>query len=75
MTAPKEGRMRTTLDLDEGLMQEAMRVGRLRTKTELIHRALEAFIQRKRLEGLLALGGKGRLKLIPHELRRTRRGE
>ncbi len=67
--------MRTTLDLDEDLVQKAMHVGRLRTKTELIHRALETFIRRKRLEGLMALGGKGRLKLTARQLRRMRRDE
>ncbi len=67
--------MRTTLDLNDDLMKEAMRLGRLPTKTKLIHASLEAFIQRKRLEGLMALGGKGRLKLTQRELRRMRRDE
>ena len=65
--------MRTTLDLDEKLMQEAMRLGHLRTKTELIHASLETFIQRKWIEGLIALGGKLPLKLTHRQLHRMRR--
>ena len=65
--------MRTTLDLNEKLLQEARRLGGFRTKTELIHASLEAFILRQRLEGLMALGGKGVLKLTHRQLRRLRR--
>ena len=65
--------MRTTLDLDEALVQEAMRLGRLRTKTELIHASLDAFIRRKRLEGLMEMGGRTPLKMTRTRLARMRR--
>jgi hypothetical protein len=64
--------MRTTLDLDQNLLRQASRLGRLRTTTELIHASLKLFIQRKRLEGLTALGGKGRLKVSKKRLAQMR---
>jgi Arc/MetJ family transcription regulator len=36
--------MRTTIDLDDDLLQRAMRVARARTKTELLERGLQALI-------------------------------
>ena len=43
--------MRTNVDIDDELIQEAFRLTRLKTKKEIIHKALEEFIQnRKRLD-------------------------
>lgn len=55
--------MRTTLDLDEKLMDALMKVTAARTKTEAIHRAAAEMIRRARLEQLKALSGKLRLDL------------
>jgi len=65
--------MRTTLDLNEHLVKEGLRWGRMRTKTELIHASLDAFIRRKKLEKLTALAGSGATTLTQKELRRMRR--
>ena len=43
--------MRTNVVIDDNLIREALRLSNLKTKKELIHKALEEFIQnRKRLD-------------------------
>ncbi len=43
--------MRTNVVIDDKLIQEALRLSNLKTKKEIIHKALEEFIQnRKRLD-------------------------
>ncbi|MBA7642283.1 hypothetical protein ES703_49972 [subsurface metagenome] len=43
--------MRTNVVINDKLIQEALRLSKLKTKKELIHKALEEFIQnRKRLD-------------------------
>jgi Arc/MetJ family transcription regulator len=64
--------MRTTLDLDEKLIRKAMTMGHMHTKTELIHASLEAFIDRKRIDGLISMGGRTPLNLTRRQLRRMR---
>lgn len=49
--------MRTTLDLDEKLVSEALRITGLPTKTALIEEGLRALLQRKAAETLMALRG------------------
>ncbi|MFN3477008.1 MAG: type II toxin-antitoxin system VapB family antitoxin [Candidatus Methylomirabilales bacterium] len=53
--------MRTTLTLDDKLIQELMKLTGAKTKTEAIHLAISEFIRRKKLEGLKALSGKIRI--------------
>lgn len=53
--------MRTTLNLDEELIKELMKVTGAKTKVEAIHLAISEFIRRKKLEGLKALSGKIRI--------------
>jgi Arc/MetJ family transcription regulator len=60
--------MRTTLDLDEGLVKELVKVTKAKTKTKAIHIAISEFLRRKRIEGLLALEGKLHLDLDWREL-------
>jgi len=50
--------MRTTLDLDEQLMKELLKVTAAKTKTAAIHLAISALIRRQRLERLKSHGGK-----------------
>ncbi len=65
--------MRTTLNLDEGLVKEAQRLTGLREKTALLHAGLEALIARESARRLATLGGTERaLKPIPR--RRVKRG-
>jgi len=43
--------MRTNVVIDDEVMEEALKISKMRTKKELIHRALEEFIRnRKRLD-------------------------
>lgn len=50
--------MRTTLAIDEKLVEEAMKWSKEKTKTAVVNRALEEFVRKKKLEGLKALSGK-----------------
>lgn len=49
--------MRTTLILKDDLMAEAARLTGLKEKTAIVHAGLEALIQQKARERLIALGG------------------
>jgi Arc/MetJ family transcription regulator len=49
---------RTTLDIDDAALEEAMRFAEGKTKTAVINEALRAFARKKRLRELLDLRGK-----------------
>jgi len=53
--------MRTNVELDDALVEEAFRLTSARTKKELLHQALEALIQTKKRKNLLDLAGKVQL--------------
>jgi Arc/MetJ family transcription regulator len=50
--------MRTNIDLDDKLVNEAFKLSRARTKKELIHEALKEFVQNWRRLNLLDLEGR-----------------
>ena len=50
--------MRTTLDIPENLLLEAMKVTKSHTKTEVIKFALESIIQKNKLKKLKNYRGK-----------------
>lgn len=50
--------MRTTLDLPEALVNEAMAVTHIKTKTELIKIALYNLIQKEKIKGIKSYFGK-----------------
>ena len=50
--------MRTTLNLDDDVLKEALKLADGRNKTELINEALRAWVRRRKLRGLLELRGK-----------------
>ena len=54
---PQETDMRTTLNLDDRALAEAMAVAEGRTKTEVINEALRRFARGKRRKRLLELRG------------------
>ena len=62
--------MRTTLNLDDALLDEARRITGIQEKTALVHRGLEELIARKSARALAALGGASP-KLRPVPRRRT----
>jgi Arc/MetJ family transcription regulator len=58
--------MRTTLNLDDALLDEARRVTGIDEKTALIHRGLKELIARESARALANLGGAApRLRAIP----------
>jgi Arc/MetJ family transcription regulator len=52
--------MRTTLNLDDRLMEEAAAYAGMKEKTALLHEGLRALIQREAAARLAALGGSDR---------------
>ena len=74
--------MRTTLDLDEDLINELLAATAAKTKTEAIHLAISELIRRRKLDKLKSLSGKVRIDTnwrknekqeITHQKRLTRR--
>jgi hypothetical protein len=64
--------MRTTLILDDAILEKARELSGIREKTAVVHAGLEALIARESARRLAALGGTERgLKRIP---RRRPRG-
>jgi Arc/MetJ family transcription regulator len=49
--------MRTNINLDDRLVEEAFKVSRAKTKKDLIHEALEEFVRNRRRLNLLDLEG------------------
>lgn len=62
--------MRTTLDIPENLLLEAMKVTKARTKTEVIKFALENIIQKNKLKKLKNYRGKIELDINMDLLRK-----
>jgi len=50
--------MRTTLNLDDALIEELIKVTEAKTKTDAIHQAIAELIRRRKLERLKSLSGK-----------------
>ena len=61
--------MRTTLDLPEELLLEAMKATDIKTKTKVIIIALKELIQKNRISGLKKFKGKIDLDIDMNELR------
>ncbi len=61
--------MRTTLDLPEELLLEAMKATDINTKTRVIIVALEELIRKKRISGLKKYKGKVDLDINMDQLR------
>ena len=50
-------RMRTTLNIDDGILKKASQLTGVREKTALVRMGLEALVARKSAQRLAALGG------------------
>ena len=61
--------MRTTLDLPEELLREAMRTTHIETKTKVIITALEELIRKNTIAGLKNFKGKINLNIDMNKLR------
>ena len=64
--------MRTTLNIDDDALAEAMKVSSGRTKTEVVNEALRRFARAKRRRQLLDLRGKVEWEGNIDELRKRR---
>ncbi len=65
--------MRTTLNLDDSLIEEARKLTGIQEKTELVHRGLRELVARESARMLAALGGAlPRLRAIPRRRSRVR---
>ena len=62
--------MRTTLDIPDGILEEARRASGLRTKRETVISGLEELVKKARREQLRRLAGKMNLRI---DLPRSRR--
>ena len=61
--------MRTTLDLPENLLIDAMKATHIKTKTKVIITALEELIRKNRIAGLKKFKGKLDLDIDMNKLR------
>ena len=61
--------MRTTLDLPEALIDEAMALTHIQTKTDLIKTALQNLIQKEKIKDLKHFFGKVDLEIDLNTLR------
>lgn len=64
--------MRTTLDLPDPLVQQALKASHQKTKTAVIIAALEDFVRRNRLEELKQFKGRAPLDVNLSKLRKRR---
>ncbi len=62
--------MRTTLDIPENLLSEAMKVTKSRTKTEVIKFALENIIRKNKLQKLKSYRGELEIEINLDVLRK-----
>jgi Arc/MetJ family transcription regulator len=49
--------MRTNINIDDRLLAQARRLTRLRTKREIVHRALEVLVESEARKGILRFRG------------------
>jgi Arc/MetJ family transcription regulator len=66
----KEVPMRTTLDMPEQLINEALKITNCKTKTQVITLALENLIRKEKVQGIKKYRGKLRLDVDLDVMRR-----
>lgn len=65
-TTTRERHMRTTLNVQDELIEKAQRLTGIEERTALIHEGLKALIERESARRLASLGGsEPRLKAVP----------
>ena len=62
--------MRTTIDLPENLVNEAMKLTNIHTKTDVIKEALQNLIQREKVKELKKFAGKVNLDIDMNKMRK-----
>ena len=66
---------RTTVDIDDKLLEEAKRATGEKTTKGAINRALKEVVKKKHTKELLALKGSGIISLTPQEVEEMRSNE
>ena len=61
--AYKGGNMRTTLDIPEGLLEEAQKLTGFKSKTDIVILSLQELIRQRRVDELKSLAGKIDLRI------------
>jgi Arc/MetJ family transcription regulator len=64
--------MRTTIDIDDNLLKEAMKETSSTTKKDVVEEALAELIRARRIEKLRRMIGTYEIGITPEELRRMR---
>ena len=64
--------MRTTLNLDDELVQKAQKITHIKEKTSLIHEGLKALVAQAARQRLAALGGFDKSAASPRRRRNAR---
>jgi Arc/MetJ family transcription regulator len=64
--------MRTNINIDDRLLAQARKLTRLRTKREIVHRALEILVESEARKGILRYRGSGIWEGNLKALRRNR---
>jgi len=67
--------MRSTIEIDDKLLEEARNLTRVKTKRELIDLSLRELVHKKRREHLLGLFGTGLLDMTLEDLEKLRKDE
>ncbi|HBY57287.1 MAG TPA: DUF2191 domain-containing protein [Candidatus Atribacteria bacterium] len=67
--------MRTTIDIDKKLLEEALKISKIRTKKELINLTLKEYIRRIRLKNLKNRLGNYDLAIDLDDLKESRKDE
>lgn len=64
---------RTTLEIDQELLQDAKRITGARTTKDVVHLGLESLVRKERLRQIASLRGSGLSRLTHEELEEMRR--
>ena len=64
--------MRTLVDIDDRILNEAMNLTGIKTKKETLHRALEELVKLKFRENLIEMAGSGTIEMTHKQLKRLR---
>ena len=64
--------MRTNIDIDESLVRKARKLTRLKTKRQIVDKALELLVRSESRKGILQYYGSGVWKGNPKAMRRNR---
>jgi Arc/MetJ family transcription regulator len=64
--------MRTNIDINESLVRKARKLTRLKTKRQIVDKALELLVRSESRKGILRYYGSGNWKGDPKALRRNR---